>query len=1009
MKRVVCDRRHIRRRGTWRSLDGNNGLPGPVLCFHQDQDGYLWMGTWGCGVALYDGNTITTLRIEEGLTGDRVWAIAEDGLGRKWLGTTVGLSCWDGNGFLPIDVEEGLQDIDVDDLLLGPDGQLWVAHATGLAVYDDHDRRLQPVALPGLESHALVSLANDGEGGLWIGCTKGVAHWRNNQIEQWLEVDGDAMDEVEAVLVDSQSRVWFGTGDGLVLLDADHWRRYRRADGLSHDVVRSLIEDRDGRIWVATLGGVSCFDGDEFITYDIDDGLVNRQITDVFEDAAGDLWFGSFGGVSQYSQSFTTITAEDGLAGNDMRAILRDVAGHMWYGTLSGLTQFDGEALISYDEGDGLPDSRVFAILQDSQHRLWVGTQAGLGLREGNRFRAITTADGLLNDRVYCLFEDADGALWLGTEAGLTRRDPDSGAYRHWTTDDGLAGDDINAIRQDDAGRLWIASETGLTCIDGDTFTLYTEADGDLPSDHVHGLAIGRDGVVWAGTTGGLWRWHDGDSRVYTQADGLASGQILRLMTDAMGYIWLATWGGVSRFDGEVFQTLTAEDGLANHIVMAIYSEPDGTIWFGTTAGLTVFQQPQPTPPPVAVQAVVADRRYEDLTAGVMVPASAGLTAIEFNSVNYRTRPGSMVYRYRLQGIDENWRSTNERRVEYEDLPPRLYTFQVIAVDRDLNYSMPAELTLTVTPDTRDEKIDALEQRVQERTQTLQEQNRELEEALAELRQTQNQMIVQEKMAALGNLVAGIAHELNTPLGTVKSAADVSARGLARIRDVLGAGKSIDEVRQGQTLDRVLKALGDNSQATTEAIERLSRIVGSLKTFTHLDRAEYERVDVHEGLDSALTLMEPRFGARVKVVRDYGELPPLNCYPQELNQVYMSLLLNACQAFEGDSGQIRISTRAEEGFVSIEFGDDGRGIPADRLANIFEPSFASKEGRVAMGMGLSLSYNIVRKHAGTLEIDSEPGRGTTVTIRLPTTGLQRRGPPPTRGATVRTRDAAGES
>ena len=79
MKRVVCDRRHIRRRGTWRSLDGTNGLPGPVLCFHQDQDGYLWMGTWGCGVALYDGNTITTLGIEEGLTGDRVWAIAEDG------------------------------------------------------------------------------------------------------------------------------------------------------------------------------------------------------------------------------------------------------------------------------------------------------------------------------------------------------------------------------------------------------------------------------------------------------------------------------------------------------------------------------------------------------------------------------------------------------------------------------------------------------------------------------------------------------------------------------------------------------------------------------------------------------------------------------------------------------------------------------------------------------------------------------------------------------------------
>ena len=392
-----------------------------------------------------------------------------------------------------------------------------------------------------------------------------------------------------------------------------------------------------------------------------------------------------------------------------------------------------------------------------------------------------------------------------------------------------------------------------------------------------------------------------------------------------------------------------------------------------------------------------------------MVPASAGLTVIEYGSVDFKTRPGSMVYRYRLQGFDDQWRNTHERRVEYVDLPPRLYTFQVIAIDRDLNYSMPAQLTLTVAPDVRDEKIDELEHRVLQRTHELQERNQKLEETLSELRQTQNQLIVQEKMAALGNLVAGIAHELNTPLGTVKSAADVSARGLARIREALAQDTGLDEAERRQTLERVLKALGDNSKATTEAIERLSRIVGSLKTFTHLDRAEYERVDVHEGLDSALTLMEPRFGPRVAVVREYGQLPPLTCYPQELNQLYMSLLQNACQALDQSSGRIVVRTAAEEGFVTIIIADNGRGIPQERLRHIFEPAFASKEGRVAMGMGLSLSYNIVSKHAGTLEIDSEPGHGTTVTIRLPTTGLQRRGPPPTREATVRSRGVATES
>ena len=189
--------------------------------------------------------------------------------------------------------------------------------------------------------------------------------------------------------------------------------------------------------------------------------------------------------------------------------------------------------------------------------------------------------------------------------------------------------------------------------------------------------------------------------------------------------------------------------------------------------------------------------------------------------------------------------------------------------------------------------------------------------------------------------------------------------------------------------------------ATTSAIEQLSKIVDSLKTFTHLDRAEYERVDVHKGLDSALTPMEPRFGANITVVRDYGELPPLNCYPKELNQVYMSLLINACQAFDEGAGEIRVSTRADESHVIILFFDNGRGIPAERLYKIFEPNFASKDGRVAMGMGLSLSYNIIRKHAGRIEIDSELGHGTTVSVRLPTTGLQRRGPPPSRGSKVR--------
>lgn len=1000
MRRVTNDRRQIRNRGTWRTLDGTNGLPGPVLCFHQDKrDRTLWMGTWGRGVAAYDGTAMNTVRQQGGLAGDSVWAITEDDDGRKWIGTTTGLSCWDGTAFVSFRTDPSLRDIDIDDLLW-TDGRLYVACDRGLVQYTEADG-LQPAGVSGMADIELLSLAQEADGTLWAGGKRGARRVRDGQVvERFDDIAGAPLTDVEAALVDSAGRVWLGTETGLAVLEEGQWRWLRSTDGLAHDIVRSVAEDGDGRIWVATMGGVSCWEQGGFLNYGVEHGLVNNQITDVFEDASGNMWFGSFGGVSQYSRSFTNVTAEDGLAGDDMRAIVRTRDDNVWLATLGGLSCFDGEGLISYGEEDGLPSHRVYSVLEDRAGRLWAGTQDGLALKDGDRFTPIQTADGRTNDRAYCLFESTDEVLWVGTETGLLRRDPHSGTFELITAADGLAGDDVNVVRQDLQGRVWIGTEGGLSCWDGDSFTNYGVADG-LPNANIHGLDIDAAGIVWAATNEGLWRWDGRVSRRYTTADGLPSDQLLRVMHDRTGFLWIASWGGLCRFDGEVFQTMTAADGLASHMVMALHQDEDGTLWFGTTAGLTVFDPPAPTPPPISIDAVVADRRYDDVGDRVDVPASAGLTAIEYRSVNFKTRPESMVFRYRLEGVDEDWRTTNRRRVEYGDLLPATYSFQVIAVDRDLNYSMPATLALTIVPDDRDERIDELERRVLERTQELQEQNGALQSALAELRETQNQMIVQEKMAALGNLVAGIAHELNTPLGTVKSAADVSARGLTRIKDLLSSSESLEEVQQGKGLQRVLKALGDNSQATTVAIERLSKIVDSLKTFTHLDRAEYERVDVHEGLDSALTLMEPRFGAGVTVERDYDEVPPLNCYPQELNQVYMSLLQNACQAFDEGTGTVTVRTKAEQGTVALTIADDGRGIPADRLAHIFEPNFASKDGRVAMGMGLSLSYNIVRKHAGTMEIESEEGKGTTVTIRLPTTGLQRRGPPPMRRATVR--------
>ena len=254
------------------------------------------------------------------------------------------------------------------------------------------------------------------------------------------------------------------------------------------------------------------------------------------------------------------------------------------------------------------------------------------------------------------------------------------------------------------------------------------------------------------GHAGGCFTCFDGSRfSTLTIADGLASDAVLRVFQDSNGYMWFATWGGLNRYDGEVFQILTQEDGLASSAVMKFFEEEDGRLWFATGSGATCCRLPVPSPPPVYIRAVVADRRYTSLDA-ISIPSSAGLTAVEFHGINFKTRLGAMIYRYRLKGHSEDWKTTRARRVEYQDLEPGSYLFQVVAVDRDLNYSMPVEVTITVTHDVRDERIDELESRVRERTQELLSKNKELEQTLVQLRDAQNQLVVQEKDGHIGQL-----------------------------------------------------------------------------------------------------------------------------------------------------------------------------------------------------------------------------------------------------------------
>lgn len=263
------------------------------------------------------------------------------------------------------------------------------------------------------------------------------------------------------------------------------------------------------------------------------------------------------------------------------------------------------------------------------------------------------------------------------------------------------------------------------------------------------------------------------------------------------------------------------------------------------------------------------------------------------------------------------------------------------------------------------------------------QKNLDLLGTMEELKSTQGQLVQSEKMAALGKLVAGVVHELNTPIGAINSAIDVSSRSTNNILGVLRGGKSLEEIKKNKLLQNSLNAIQDNNPITMAASKRISKIVSSLKSFVRLDEATFQKADIHEGLESTLTLIEHEFKDRILVKKEYGDIPLLTCYPEELNQVFLNLLVNAAQAID-KKGTITIGTSAENGNVQIRISDTGSGIPPERLEKLFEPGIVKKGSRVKAGLGLFTCYNIVHKHHGRIMVDSSVGKGSTFTVILPT-------------------------
>jgi PAS domain S-box-containing protein len=275
----------------------------------------------------------------------------------------------------------------------------------------------------------------------------------------------------------------------------------------------------------------------------------------------------------------------------------------------------------------------------------------------------------------------------------------------------------------------------------------------------------------------------------------------------------------------------------------------------------------------------------------------------------------------------------------------------------------------------------------------------DLTEANRKLKAAQSQLLQSEKMAAVGQLAAGMAHEVNNPVGFVHSnlhslrtyakrllaLADAAEQASGSLAPGHPVRKAIALARQEADIDFLRQDIDALLDESLDGLQRVRKIVADLKDFSHVDQAEWQEADINHALESTLNVAWNELKYKAEVVRDYGAIPPVRCIPAQLNQVFLNLLINAGQAIE-DKGTVTLRTRAEPPWVVVEVQDSGSGMPADIQPRIFEPFFTTKPVGKGTGLGLSISWDIIQRHQGTISVESEPGHGALFRIRLPIDG-----------------------
>ena len=1023
-----------------------NGLPGnSVIKIAEDKKGQIWMATGNNGVTMFDGASFTQFTTEDGLADNEVNCITVDSNGNIWFGTRAGgvskFQQKSGQGsrgmFTNFTVADGLGYPEIWKIIEDRQGNLWFATGGGGISRYDGKQFTNFTTSQGLPENVVYTLTEDRSGNIWAGTAGGgVTLFHGSAFRIYTMNQGLGANGVYGITEDNAGNLWFGTnGGGVSRYDGKAITNYTPDQGLAHPLVISAFRDSKGRLWFGTGGGgVSLYQESSggsrnatFTTYNSSSGLQNDVIYVILEDKAGNIWLGTGGGglvrfdgnIKPVDQAgFTAFTAQQGLAGNTVYSLREDRNGNLWIGTAGGgVSKFDGKSFTNYTTGHGLTSNIVWSILEDNAGKLWFATQGGgVTWFDGTTFSAFTSREGLSDDNVYDLLQDNDGNIIIGTNIGFTVI-PEYAAelpaaelkphLEYYNTATGYPVKDVNkGMFSDSRGNIWAGNGSYRTALVSFDYQK-TNKKKQKPDAKIKNISINDNDISW----NSLLLKDDlpgksDSANAFIVEELRKMGKVLsaeerKLLQDEMKS---ARFSGITRFDN-----------IPENLVLP-YAQNNITIEYGTDE---------------LARANLAEYKY--ILEGYNKNWSPAVkkTSATFGNIREGDYTFRVIARYKGPSGEEAKSWSDPVIYRFSVLPPwyrswwayLIYGFILLAIIQRVH---------------RFQKARTIRKERERAQQKELEQAKEIERAYAELKSAQSQLIHAEKMASLGELTAGIAHEIQNPLNFVNNFSELSSDLVGEMTEEMGKG-DMEEA----------KAIASDLKVNLEKIhhhgKRAEAIVKGMLQHSRTSTGAKEPVDINGLCDEYLKLAyhgwrakDKSFSAEFKTSFD-PDLPKIEAVPQDIGRVLLNLINNAFYAvdkkskdltglkkdltglkkdltgFENLSGlereadqlnltgfknlsgleakrsyalspfipTVTVSTRKNGPGIEISVKDNGTGIPEEIKNKIFQPFFTTKPTGQGTGLGLSLSYDIIKAHGGALKVETVEGQGTEFIVQIP--------------------------